>query len=341
MSDAILVVRLDSAGDVLCAGPAVRAVAASGRPVVLLSGPAGEQAGRLLPGVSEVLTWACPWILAEPPPLDEGDVQRLIDRIRRLDAGEALILTSFHQSALPTALVLRLAGVARISAFSTDYPGSLLDARVPDPGDLPEPVRMLRVAQAAGFDLPPGDDGRLRIRGAAPVDAQLTKDPYVVLHPGASAPARAWSARRCAEAVETLSDDGWRVLVTGSSAERPLTAAVAGRRGVDLGGRLSFAQLATVLAGARAVVVGNTGPAHLAAAAGAPVVSLFAPVVPAQRWAPFTPARVLLGDQLAPCRETRAVHCPVPGHPCLDSVTAADVVHAVAQLASATTGAAR
>ena len=60
--------------------------------------------------------------------------------------------------------------------------------------------------------------------------------------------------------------------------------------------------LAEVLAGADAVVVGNTGPAHLAAAVGTPVVSLFAPVVPAARWRPWGVPQVLLGNQEAPCK---------------------------------------
>jgi ADP-heptose:LPS heptosyltransferase len=87
--------------------------------------------------------------------------------------------------------------------------------------------------------------------------------------------------------------------------------------------------MAALLDGAAAVVVGNTGPAHLAAAVGTPVVSLFSPVVPAARWAPYGVPTVLLGDQDAPCRLTRARECPVPGHPCLTSVGAADVVAAV------------
>jgi ADP-heptose:LPS heptosyltransferase len=83
------------------------------------------------------------------------------------------------------------------------------------------------------------------------------------------------------------------------------------------------------------VVAGNTGPAHLAAAVGTPVVSLFAPVVPAARWAPYGVPTVLLGDQGAPCAGTRARECPVPGHPCLASVTPETVVGAVAALAGA------
>jgi ADP-heptose:LPS heptosyltransferase len=90
--------------------------------------------------------------------------------------------------------------------------------------------------------------------------------------------------------------------------------------------------LAAVLDGACVVVAGNTGPAHLAAAVGTPVVSLFAPVVPAARWAPYGVPTVLLGDQHAPCRDSRARHCPVPGHPCLSGVDPTDVVAAVGSL---------
>ena len=157
----------------------------------------------------------------------------------------------------------------------------------------------------------------------------------MVLHPGASVPARAWSPHRCAAAVEALAGAGHRVVVTGGPAEAALTRTVAGAAGIDLGGRTDLAQLAAVLAGAHAVVVGNTGPAHLAAAVGTPVVSLFAPVVPAARWAPYGVPRVLLGDQQAPCRGTRARTCPVAGHPCLDRVDPADVVAAVRRLAPA------
>jgi ADP-heptose:LPS heptosyltransferase len=150
-----------------------------------------------------------------------------------------------------------------------------------------------------------------------------------VLHPGATVPARRWPAHRCAEAVRALAARGHRVLVTGGPSEKDLTAEVAGEAGTDLGGATGFAELSGVLAGADAVIVGNTGPAHLAAAVGTPVVSLFSPVVPAVRWAPYRVPSVLLGDQRAPCRGTRARDCPVPGHPCLTTVTAEDVVAAV------------
>ncbi len=144
-----------------------------------------------------------------------------------------------------------------------------------------------------GFLPRPGDSGLLRVVPPPDTISLTGNGPCVVVHPGASAPARVWSPERCAEAVASLADEGHRVDV---------------------------------------VVCGNTGPAHLAAAVGTPVVSLFAPVVPAERWAPYGVPSVVLGAQHAPCADSRARHCPVPGHPCLAEVTGHDVVLAVRKL---------
>ncbi|MDH6223922.1 MULTISPECIES: glycosyltransferase family 9 protein [Streptomyces] len=324
-----LVVRLDSFGDVLLAGPAVRAVARHADEVALLCGPRGEPAARLLPGVDRVIVWDAPWVGLEPPPATRADITRAAGRIAAFGADSALVLTSFHQSPLPTALLLRMAGVPRIAADSEDYPGALLDLRHRRAPRAHEVEAALHLAEAAGFPPAEDDDGRLAVLPPPDAGALTGPEPYVVLHPGASVPARAWSPGRCAEAVRELAAAGHRVLVTGGPGERALTARVAGRHGLDLGGRTDAAGLAGVLSRARAVVTGNTGPAHLAAAVGTPVVSLFAPVVPAERWRPWGVPHVLLGDQEAPCADSRARTCPLPGHPCLDTVTGLDVLTAV------------
>ncbi|MCI2240674.1 glycosyltransferase family 9 protein [Paenibacillus sp. TRM 82003] len=337
----ILAARLDNDGDVLLTGPAVRALAAAGT-VDVLASPSGAGAARLLPGVADVLVFDPPWSGFSPAPVDADAVQDLVARVRGGGYDEAVVFTSFHQSPLPLALLLRLAGVRRISATSEDYPGSLLDVRHRREGtqraDVGEAEAALDLAAAAGFGLPAGDDGRLRVlTTAAPPDG--LPDSYVVVHPGASVPARAPLPGQAAGIVEALVHAGRDVVVTGGPGERELTAAVAGGRAVDLGGRTDLPGLAAVLAAAEAVVVGNTGPAHLAAAVGTPVVSLFAPVVPAARWAPHGVPHVLLGDQSAPCRGTRARECPVPGHPCLAGVSAREVVAAVDALAPPVPGA--
>jgi ADP-heptose:LPS heptosyltransferase len=336
----VLVARQDSAGDVLLAGPAVRAVAAGAGKVTLLCGGRGREAAGLLPGVDEVLVRQAAWIDADPEPVTRPGVDALVDELAAAGIDQAFVLTSFHQSPLPLALLLRMAGVPTVAAVSVDYPGSLLDIRHRVADDLHEVERMLSLVGTLGYRLPDGDDGRLRVRrapGGPPVDRPPPgQDPYLVVHPGASAPARAWAPLRHAALVAALVAAGRRVVVTGGEDERALTALVAGppRPGVaDLGGQLDLAGLAEVLAGAEAVVVGNTGPAHLAAAVGTPVVSLFAPVVPAARWRPWKVPHLLLGDQGAACAGSRARICPVPGHPCLDGVQVDEVVAAVDRLA--------
>jgi ADP-heptose:LPS heptosyltransferase len=329
----VLVARLDSFGDVLVAGPAVRAVAAGAAHVTMLCGPQGAPAADLLPGIDRVRVWAAPWVTETARPIDDALLAEFRALVAEEQPDEAVVLTSFHQSPLPLALLLRLAGVPRVSGASVDHPGSLLDVRLRPgedlPEDLPEPERALRIAEAAGFRLPPDDDGRLAVRhDAVPPPPVAGLDRYVVVHPGASVPARSWPESHHRALVAAYAERGVPVVVTGSPGERGLTAAVAGDTGIDLGGRTSPAELAAVLAGAEVVVVGNTGPAHLAAAVGAPIVSLFSPVVPAVKWAPYAPLVELLGDQAAPCRLSRARECPVAGHPCLSGVRIADVLEA-------------
>jgi ADP-heptose:LPS heptosyltransferase len=324
----VLVARQDNAGDVLLAGPAVRAVAAGAERVTLLCGPAGAEAARLLPGVDEVVVHEAEWIAADPQPVQRAHVARRVDELAALGADCALILTSFHQSPLPLALLLRAAGVPFLGAICEDYPGSLLDVRHHVDDDLHEVWRGLSLAQAMGFALAEDDDDRLRVLrpGGYPPGTG-----HVVVHPGASVPARAWAPERHAALVRALAREGRRVIVTGGPGERALTRRVAGTSGLDLGGRTSLGELADVLAGAACVVTGNTGPAHLAAAVRTPVVSLFAPTVPVQRWHPWGVPHALLYVPV-PCAGCRARTCPVPGHPCLDELGVDEVLRAVAHL---------
>jgi len=333
--DGILAVRQDSLGDVLLTGPALRALAAGKQgPLTLLCGPRGEAAARLLPGVDEVLVHLSPWIDPEPPPVEREACRRLVEAVERRRPREAVIFTSFHQSPLPTALLLRQAGVPRIAAISEDYPGSLLDLRHRVPDDLHEVDRALSLVEAAGHRLAPDDTARLRVDLAA-IPPPLPEQPFVAVHPGASVSARAWEPGAWSSVVALLVERGHRVVVTGAPGEAGLTRAVAaGRPGVlDLGGRCSFAELAAVMARAEAVAVANTGPAHLAAAVGTPVASLFAPTVPWARWRPWGVPHELLNRDVA-CAGCRARECPVPGHPCLAAVEPAEVVAAVERLAS-------
>ncbi|MFC7761940.1 HAD-IIIA family hydrolase [Catellatospora bangladeshensis] len=147
--------------------------------------------------------------------------------------------------------------------------------------------------------------------------------------PGRGGPARGLPRKWAVEAVRTLVHAGHEVVVTGAPGDEELTAEVAGDLAGDLGGRTDLAGLARLLAGSACLVTGNTAPAHLAAAVGTPVVSVFAPTVPYARRGPYATPHVRLGDPHAPCRGTGIVVCELPGHPCLGEVDTAAVLAAV------------
>jgi ADP-heptose:LPS heptosyltransferase len=325
----VLLARLDNIGDVLLTGPAVRAVAHQAE-VVYLTSPQGRPAAELLPGVHRILIHHSEWIDAHPPAVQASTITGLIRQVRRHRIDEACIFTSSHQSALPLALLLRLAGVERIAAISHDYAGSLLDLRIPGDPDVHEVERNMLVVAAAGYELPAGDDCELRVHHRRP----RHEGDYVVVHPGASVPARTLPPGRWQEVVERISASGRAVIVSGSGSERELARAVAGRRGQVRTG-MSLGDLATLLAGADSVLVGNTGPAHLAAAVGTPVVQVFAPTVPAARWRPWRVPSVVLGHQSIDCAGCRSRTCPLPGQPCTTDIGPDEMLGALDHVAPA------
>jgi ADP-heptose:LPS heptosyltransferase len=135
----------------------------------------------------------------------------------------------------------------------------------------------------------------------------------VLIHPGADAGSRRWPAERFAAVAAGLREAGVPVVLTAGRGERPLALSVASRAGLPesavLGGDgdLPFAELVETVRAARAVVVGDTGIAHLASAFATPSVVLFGPVSPALwgppdhprhrvLWRPDDPADLRPGD---------------------------------------------
>jgi ADP-heptose:LPS heptosyltransferase len=329
----VLVVRQDNNGDVLLTGPAVRAVARAADSVTFACGPRGEAAARLLPGVAETMVWESPWIDQDPHPVSAPHVDAFVKRLRRKAFDEAIVFTSFHQSPLPMALLLRLAGIGRIGAISVDYAGSLLDVRHRVEDDIHEVQRALSLTAAMGYWPAPDDALQLRIRDVGKAPARRLQ-PYVVVHPGATMAARAWSERGNAALVALLARRGHRVVVTGARQERALADRVVGstRGAENFAGKTTFAQFAAIVAGASGVVSGNTVAPHLAAAFGTPVVSIFPPTIPAVRFRPWMVDHVLLGNQTISCAGCRARVCPIEGQPCLAGVTPRTVADALESL---------
>lgn len=326
-----LAIRQDNNGDVTLVGPALRALAAHGR-VTLACGPSGEGAARLLPGVAGVLVARADWIEGRPQPVDAARIAGDVARYAASGAHEAFVFTSFHQSPLPTALLLRLAGIARIAAISVDYPGSLLDLRVPVSDDIHEVERALTLVRAAGYAPQRDDDGALAYRGLPPHDRRLPPR-YIAVQPGASVPARAWNAQKMRALVRRLRERGTDVVLLGSADERERSRSVAGDSGaLDLTGTTTYAAFAAAIRDASALVVGNSSGIHIAAAVGTPLVAIFPPTIPLVRFAPWRIPHVVLGDQTISCAGCRARTCPIVGQPCTGCIEVDDVLAALATL---------
>ncbi|MBC5825625.1 MAG: glycosyltransferase family 9 protein [Candidatus Eremiobacteraeota bacterium] len=339
MKHHVLVARHDNNGDVILAGPALRAVAAGASRVTFLCGPRGRAAAALLPGVDELLVWEAGWIDAEPQAVSRADVDALLDRLVKLRIDQAFILTSYHQSALPLALLLRMAGIKTIAANSDDYAGSLLDVRMRPSNDIHEVVRSLSLVAALGYAPAASDSPRLALRlPQGPPMHPFRGRPFIAVHPGASVPARTWSPGRYGDLVSVLAARGDRVVVTGGPEDDEVACAVAGPQRANVlnfAGQTHFTQFARILGEASVVVSGNTAAAHVAAAVGTATVSLFPPTIPAVRFRPWQVPHVLLGDQTISCAGCRARVCPVEGHPCIESVSVQDALAAIDSLAVA------
>lgn len=349
----ILAVRLDSLGDVLMTTPALRALAAARPPVelTLLTSPAGAAVARLIPEVSATIVHEASWMKAAAPPQRGADAAAadlaLIERLRGERFDGAVIFTVNTQSALPAAMACQLAGIPLRLAHVRENPYGLLTDWVADPEPLApirhEVRRQLDLVAAIGarvedehlsVRVPPAAARRIRARLAEL--GLLGDSAWAVVHPGASAASRRYPVEGFAAAARALAlDHGWRIVAVGGGAEASLAEAVVaglGDRDVALGEELDLGELAALLAVAPVVIANNSGPAHLAAAVGTPVVDLYA--LTNLQHAPWgVRSRVLARD--VPCKGCRKSICPEGHHACLRGIDPADVVAAALELVQA------
>ena len=275
---------------------------------------AGHAAGpppNCCPASTRSSSGRCRGSTPTPAPVDP-DGRRRADRAgsRAVGADEAVVFTSFHQSAAAAGAAAAAGRVsAGSAAISDDYPGS--PARRPAPGAgraCPNPNGPSPSPPPPVSRCPAGDEPALaaphRRGAAAPAGRRPTRLRGAAPRLAASSPGLPAGAGR-PDRRGRSPPPGTGCVVTGGPTSGTLTARVAAAGGVDLGGRTGLAELAAVIAGAGALVVGNTGPAHLAAALGVPVVSLFAPDRPVRT------VGALPGADGPARRRRRAL----PGHP--------------------------
>jgi heptosyltransferase-2 len=155
---------------------------------------------------------------------------------------------------------------------------------------------------------------------------------FVALHPGSGGSARDWSPERFGDLARRLVDEGIRVVVTGDEKENALVETVVRRSqgaAKAIVGRFDLKELAAFLALSKAFVSNSTGPMHIAAAVGTPVIAMFPPIreCSPKRWGPLTEKKVIFIAENALC--SRCKGGPCQGNDCMDQITVDDVLAAV------------
>jgi heptosyltransferase-2 len=157
--------------------------------------------------------------------------------------------------------------------------------------------------------------------------------PLVALCPGSTnSRAKRWPAERFAAVADKLMEStGAEVVLVGAAEELEISEEVARHmraRPVVLTGKTDLAQTAALLKASDLLVTNDTGPAHIAAAVGCPVVVIFGPTNPFTT-RPFSESAEVVRrpPDCAPCMLR---DCPID-HRCMTAITPEDVFEQAAR----------
>jgi ADP-heptose:LPS heptosyltransferase len=257
---AILVIRLGALGDFVLSFPAFAAIRAHH--------PAAEIT-LLTTAPFAALAEAAPWF--DRVLIDRKPAWWNLPALRRLSRGlRGFAMVYDLQTSGRSSRYFRLAGrppwsgIARGCAYPHANPARETMHTLERQRD------QLEMAGIAAFPAP--DLAWLGTAAALP-------QPYALLVPGAAAhrPQKRWPVARYAELAGILAARGITPVVIGAAAERPLAAAIqaACPTARDRTGQTSIPDIPALAARATVAIGNDTGPMHLAAAAGCPCVVLF------------------------------------------------------------------
>jgi heptosyltransferase-2 len=268
---------------------------------------------------------------------------RLANELRRGRFDLAILF----QNAFEAALLAFLAGIPRRYGYATDGRRLLLSEPVPRPGrnavahQVEYYLGMLRPLGCEERAAPPQlvlfheEESAMarRLAESGISGAEL----LIGLNPGSTyGGAKRWLPERFAETADRLAGQfNAKVLIVGARGEEALAQAIAGRikaKTVVLSGKTSVRELMAAVRRCAVFVTNDTGPMHIAAAFGVPVVAVFGPT----DWrttAPFGTGHALV-RQPVDCSPCLLRECPID-HRCMTRVTVDEVYQAaVVQIAS-------
>jgi lipopolysaccharide heptosyltransferase II len=342
----ILLLRLERIGDLLMALEAIADVrhAWPSATIDLAVGSWNAPIAALIPGISTVHVADVPWLSRGERPASWKD---LIRATRAWRAGGYDMVINFEPD-IRSNLLAWLSGAPIRVGYASGGGGSLLThLGTYDPSlHVSENARRLAAAVApATTTVRQSPDGRRLVPTPAQlarVDALLAGErrPLIGVHVSGGRPSKQWHLDRFAAVARAVAAaTGGTIVLTGSAADGAMVQAVlanlAGTPVRALAGALDLPDTAALVSQVDVMITGDTGPMHLAAAMGAPVVALFGPSEPA-RYGPRARSERILRVQLpcSPCGQVRLPPVRCRGHvpDCMDGITVEAVVAAALEL---------
>lgn len=332
----IAVFRALQLGDLLCAVPALRALrGAWPRAKICLIGlPWAEDFVRRMPYVDDFIEFpGFPGMPERAPDLAAWPAYLAEVRRRGFD----LAIQMHGCGVLTNALMAALMVPHSAGFFVPGQEGPHPEVAVPWPEGMAEVRRLLNLTESLGAPargehlelpiLPEEAAAWVALREELPIDGVDAPRGYICVHPGARLASRRWPPERFAAVADELADSGYRIVLTGSAAEAPLTAQVAASMMSsceDLAGRTQLGTLAALVAQAELVICNDTGISHVAAAMCTPSVVVCCGA-DAGRWQPLDSDRHQVLWHPVGCRPCDYEQCPTE-HECATGITASAVV---------------
>jgi ADP-heptose:LPS heptosyltransferase len=362
----ILLLRPDHLGDLLFMTPALHLLrtALPDAHIACLVGPWGQPVLEGNPDVDEVLTCDYPWFNRRPKPTPWQPYAALWQTVRRLRAQRFDVALVMRFDFWWGAALTRLAGIPVRIGYSVGDVEPFLSKALPYmPGrhEVEQSISLVQGALATASSAPTADAtgatrgapaGPLRFAIAAPdaawADQHLVNGaakspplpPFIAIHPGAGAAVKLWSVDGWVAVANTLAlRHGATIVLTGGAAETALAQSIAERLAatcVNLAGQTSLGQLAAAFARCRLVLGADSGPLHLAVAAGAPTVHLFGPIDPAHfgPWGDRKRQVVVQAHYFdlpchnQPCNRLDYTATDLPLHACMQTISVEAVLEA-------------